>query len=148
MALELNGIAAWIYSKLAGSSIVTNFVGLHPTEKIPNIYETVGIEGATYPMVIFKRLTGRNVNGTAGRRVFDSAFYEIVVIDENQGSYAGVEPVANELDALMYQAQDTLDPLVAGCTTVASVQRVENDDGKRRNVEGVEVQIMAYYQSG
>ena len=148
MALELHGVAKWIYANLSGSSLLTDFVKKHPTEDVWNIYEGDAIQGATYPMIVFQYMGGSNRDGTGGRRVFNTSTYQIKAIDENPTSFADLESISNEFDTLFQQAQDVVDPVVAGSRPLHAVQHIEIVDGKRRNHLGIMVSITEYNQSG
>ena len=148
MPQQLNPVAGWIYSRLASSSVVTDWVGINETEGTWNIYEGVAIQGATFPMIVFTFAGSTTKRGGFDRKVFMKLNYNIVAIDEHPTSFGGVGPIADEIEKLFTQAQDVVDDLVAGSTPMGDIQFPDLSGGKRRNHQGKQVQIFAYSQSG
>lgn len=145
MTLEINGVAAWLYSQLAGNATIAAGVGMHPDKQTLQIYEMEAPQGAVFPYIIFAYLDGLNRRGTGGRRVLVRMRYQIRVIGDGD-SFGDIATIADAIDDTLNLNQLLDHPTVAGCSALRPLQSSSLINGERRNLLGAEYEIQAYVQ--
>lgn len=147
MANEINGVIKWMYARLLESSIIRDYVGIHPTKKVVNVYEMVAAAGALPPFITIVYMSGAYRNSSEGRKVFGRLFFQVRVYCPGE-TFDPLEAVTNEIEARLSQQIQLTEKTVLGCVATRPVQGVEDVEGQRRNYLGTEFEVFAYSQPG
>lgn len=153
MANEAVLVKQWLYGLLAGDASIVTAVGKHPVSGVPNIYDKIAPEGATYPLIVFSTDFSQDARGGFGGRLFVRG--ALVVRAINQGTDGQpLWAIADRIDALL-QTGDTLPAatnlpqsklVIMGCTREMPLDTSEIDSGVgvQYNYLGGRYKLLAY----
>ncbi len=85
---EINVMTPWAVSRLRAVARVVELVGEHPDEGMVQVYNGSMLEGATYPAIIVRFMSGQYLGGSNGRRIVVRARYDVFATDQTS-SYGG-----------------------------------------------------------
>lgn len=141
MVNELNSVAVWLYNRLAndpdGQDASGNPYSGLSTLVGGRVYEFIAPEGATYPLIVFTFLSGRDIKGGGGRRIISRGLFHVKAICTGN-SFGPSGSIADRVDALLVQDESAEGNIVIGCNRERVLQSVDEDEGVRHNTLGGE----------
>lgn len=139
-------VGKWIFQRLNSNQTLKDFVGLHPTKKVPQFYRGKPKQKATYPYIIYKFIGGTFKQGTGGRKIFAKMTWMIKIVSEGE-SVAPIAEAAGILESLFQRDQLATDEVVIGCKIDAPIDYAEEGaGGNDYNHLGFQLGIFTYNQ--
>jgi len=138
---ELNGVSEWLYARLTDdpdgvASDGQPYQGLNSLVR-GRVYQFLVPEGGGFPCAVFTFLSGRDLKGTGGRRVFSRGLFHVKGICEGN-SFTVAGKIADRIDARLQQSEGAEGGIVIGCNRERVLQAVDDDEGVRHNTLGGE----------
>lgn len=84
----------WLKSTLSADAALTSLVG-------PRIYDQEAEQGAAYPFVVYRMLSGVDTNTSSGDRVLSTYVFVVKGVNEGNSCADPLETISLRIDALL-----------------------------------------------
>lgn len=90
---ELSAVDKWLYTMLSTDAALTAIVSTR-------VYDTLAVESATFPYVVFRYQGGSDVRTNGAGRIMVSSVYQVKVIGKGV-PFSSLTAAASRIDALL-----------------------------------------------
>ncbi len=120
--IETVRIEQWLYNTLTTDSVLNSLVG-------DRVYAYQAPQEATFPLIVFARMSGRDVRVVGPARVLANELYEVKAIGRGTTiGFAALKAIADRIDVLLDGASGAVaDGQILACVRENALSYAETD---------------------